>query len=107
MMPLFSENNPPMAQRMSGVATRKVAADIRKTIELQSFMETVAPIAQGNPEMAELVAQVGLFAVRGFRVARTLEDAFEKAFNALGKMPPPPPKGASQAAIGRGRGKQK
>lgn len=59
------------------------------------FMEKAVPIAQGNPTMAALVAEVGMFAVRGFRVARTLEEAFEKAFTALGQMPAPPPKGGA------------
>ena len=31
MMPLFSENNPPMAQSTRGVATRNVAASVRVT----------------------------------------------------------------------------
>lgn len=29
-----------------------------------------------------------MFGARGFRVARTLEDSLEKAFDAVGKMPP-------------------
>ena len=36
MMPLFSENSPPMAHSTSGVATRRVAASIRKTREKRS-----------------------------------------------------------------------
>ena len=36
MMPLFSENSPPMAQSTKGVATRRVAAPMRKTKESAS-----------------------------------------------------------------------
>lgn len=61
--------------------------------EIVPFLETVTPIAQGNPKMAKLVGEIGMFAIRGFRVARTLEEAFEAAFEILGTMPPPPPKG--------------
>lgn len=66
--------------------------------QMVPFMEQVTPIAQGNPEMADLVSQIAMFAVRGFRVARTLEEAFEKAFKVLGTMPPPPPKGGHATA---------
>jgi hypothetical protein len=65
--------------------------------QIVPFMEQVTPIAQGNPEMAELLSEIAMFAVRGFRVARTLEEAFEKAFKVLGTMPPPPPKNAGHA----------
>ncbi len=57
------------------------------------LMEQIVPVAQGNPPMANLAKEIVLFAVRGFKVARTLEDSIEKAFDALGGMPPVPPKG--------------
>src|SRR6185437_3668340 len=63
--------------------------------EIVPLVEQIAPIAQGNPSMAEFVSQVVMFAVRGFRVARTLEESAEKAFKVLGEMPPPPPKGGT------------
>lgn len=61
--------------------------------QIVPFMEQIVPIAQGSPEMSELMSEIAMFAVRGFRVARTLEESFEKAFKVLGTMPKPPPKG--------------
>lgn len=61
--------------------------------QIVPFMQEIIPFAQGAPEMAELASEIAMFAVRGFRVARTLEESFEKAFKVLGTMPKPPPKG--------------
>lgn len=58
--------------------------------EFVPFMEQLVPIAQGNQTMAELAKQFALFAVRGFRVARPLEESVEAAFDALAQMPPHP-----------------
>jgi hypothetical protein len=54
------------------------------------FMETVVPIAQGNPAMADMAKEMTLFVVRGWRVARPLEETIEKAFDAIAQMPPNP-----------------
>ena len=62
------------------------------------FMETMVPIAKGNPEMAELAKEFTLFVVRGWRVARPLEETIGKAFTALAQLPPDPPLGAAQGA---------
>ncbi len=62
--------------------------------QIVPLIQQITPIAQGNPAMAELASEIAMFAVRGFRVARTLEESFEKAFQVLGQMPPQPPKGA-------------
>ena len=62
------------------------------------MLEQVVPIAQGNPPLASLAKEMSLFAVRGFRVARPLEEAFEKAFDAIAQMPPQPPKGQKEGA---------
>lgn len=64
--------------------------------QMVPLMGQIGPIAQGNPAMASLMKEVALFAVRGFRVARTLEEAFEKAFDVIGAMPPQPPKNAGK-----------
>ncbi len=71
------------------------AARVEFLQQITPLIQQLAPIAQGNPEMAELTSEIALFAVRGFRVARTLEEAFEKAFKVLGTMAPVPPKGAA------------
>jgi hypothetical protein len=54
------------------------------------FMETVVPIAQGNPAMAEMAKEMTLFVVRGWRVARPLEETVSKAFDSIAQMPPNP-----------------
>lgn len=54
------------------------------------MLEQIIPMAQGNPPLALLAKNVALFAVRGFRVGRPLEDDFEKAFEAIAAMPPNP-----------------
>jgi hypothetical protein len=54
------------------------------------FMETVVPIAQGNPAMAEMAKELTLFVVRGWRVARPLEETIEKAFAEIAGMPQNP-----------------
>lgn len=63
--------------------------------EIIPLLQQITPIAMGNPSMAKLAGEIGMFAIRSFPVARTLEESFEAAFEALGKMPPPPPKGAT------------
>lgn len=68
--------------------------------QIVPLIQQITPIAQGNPEMASLAGEIAMFAVRGFRVARTLEEAFEKAFKVLGTMPPQPPKGAAAQKAG-------
>lgn len=54
------------------------------------FMETLVPIAQGNKAMAELAKEFALFVVRGWRVARPLEETIGKAFDEVAQMPPNP-----------------
>ena len=57
----------------------------------------------GNPALAAVCREITLFAARGFRVARTLEEALEGAFEALARMPPSPKfAGADQGRAGRG-----
>src|SRR5258708_34522273 len=52
-------------------------------------------MAQGNPALADLAKEFALFGARGFKVARSLEETIEKAFDALKQMPPAPAKGAA------------
>lgn len=61
--------------------------------QMVPLLQQVVPIAQGNPPLAEMASQMALFAMRAFRVARPLEEAFEKGFAAIAKMPPVPPPG--------------
>lgn len=58
------------------------------------FLETVVPGMMANPALAPLGKEIGMFAVRAFKVSRQLEDAFETAFDALlqqAKTNPHPP----------------
>lgn len=64
---------------------------------LLPLMQQVVPISQGNPAMAELAKELVMFGVRGFPVARSMEETIERAFDALAAMPPVPPKGAGKA----------
>jgi hypothetical protein len=48
-----------------------------------TFLEKALPIAQGVPQIAPLLGQMLLFGVRGFRVSRDLESAFEEAIEAM------------------------
>lgn len=81
------------------------AAEKQARVEfMQQFiplMQQVVPIAQGNPALAALAKEAVLFAVRGFRVARPMEETIEQAFDAIGQMPPNP-----NAAGGKGAGAQ-
>jgi hypothetical protein len=84
----------------STIAPDEQAEQASRTEFLQQMiplLEQVIPIAQGNPPLAALAKEITLFAVRGFRVGRQLEEAFEKAFDAVATMPPVPPKGAAAA----------
>jgi hypothetical protein len=65
------------------------------TSKIVPLMENVIPLAQGNPAIAAMAKEIVLFAVRGFRVARQLEESIEGAFDSIAKMPPTPPKGAT------------
>lgn len=67
--------------------------------EITPFLETVIPGMMANPALAPLAKEIGMFAVRGFKVSRPLEEAFENAFDALAKQAeqnPTPPGGAQK-----------
>jgi hypothetical protein len=64
------------------------------------FLEQIIPICMGNPALADLGEKMTLFVMRPFKVARTLEEAVTKAFDALKGMPPMPPKDGGKGASG-------
>ena len=70
------------------------------------LLQQVVPIAQGNPPLAVLAKEMTLFAVRGFRVARPLEESIEGAFDAIAKMPPNPKVSGDQKPQGQGQNPQ-
>ena len=51
--------------------------------QMVPLLEQVVPIAMGNPALASVSREITLFAARGFRVARTLEETLEQAFDAV------------------------
>jgi len=63
---------------------------------LLPVMQQILPVAMGNPAAAEFGKQLVLFGVRGFPIARSLEESIEEMFDALAGMPPMPPKGAGK-----------
>ena len=73
--------------------------------EITPFLEVVVPGLMGNPVLAPLAKELGMFAVRAFPAAKDLEDAFETAFDGLasqaGKAGPqqPPPKGNTKSPM--------
>jgi len=76
------------------------AARVEFLQQMIPLLETVIPIAQGNPPLADLSREVVLFAMRAFPTARSLEETFENAFEQLKGMPPNP------NAKGAGKGGQ-
>lgn len=85
----------------STIAPDEMAEKQARIEFMQQFiplMQNVAPLAKGNPALAALAKEAVLFAVRGFRVARPMEETIEQAFDAMGKMPPEPEKGATGKA---------
>ncbi len=63
--------------------------------QMVPLLEQVVPLAMGNPALASVCREITLFAARGFRIARTLEESLEQAFEALAHMPPSAPQGAA------------
>jgi hypothetical protein len=62
------------------------------------MLQQVVPLAMGNPALAKMASEMTMFAMRGFRVARQLEESFEEGFRAIAQMPPPAKEGAAPAA---------
>lgn len=56
------------------------------------FLSQIVPFCQGNPAAAKLGEKLTLFAVRPYKVARTLEESITEFFQELEKMPPAQPK---------------
>jgi hypothetical protein len=63
--------------------------------QMVPLLEQVVPLAMGNPALASVCREITLFAARGFRVARTLEETLEQAFDAIARTPASAPGGSS------------
>lgn len=57
------------------------------------FMQQMLPAAQAMPPFAPVAKEFTLFLIRGFRVARSLEEKVEQFFDMMEKQPPAPPPG--------------
>lgn len=57
------------------------------------FLQQTIPMTQTLPAAAPLVKELTLFMVRGYKVARTLEEKIEQFFDMMEKQPPAPPPG--------------
>jgi hypothetical protein len=71
-----------------------------------NFLKTIFPMLQqtlpmisGNPDMGNLVKELVLLGVRGFPIARSVEDVIEEAIDSLAKQPAGPPPSAQDDMI--------
>lgn len=58
------------------------------------FMQQMVPLVQQSPELSDLMGQILLFGVRGFKAGRSLEASFEDVFKQIKEQqaqPPSPP----------------
>lgn len=58
---------------------------------MQGFLERAVPAAMQMPEIAPLMKELGIFAVKSFKVGRQLEEAFDDFFDQVSNRPPPQP----------------
>lgn len=75
---------------------------------LTPFLQQSIPMTQALPAAAPLVKELTLFMVRGFKVARSLEEKIEQFFDMMEKQPPaaPPGQGDPHAAAAQAAGDQ-
>jgi hypothetical protein len=70
------------------------------------LMQQALPVIQVAPELSDMLGEILIFTVRGFRAGRTLEDAIEQGMEAMKKRltqqqqagPPPDPKAEAMKA---------
>jgi hypothetical protein len=60
---------------------------------IMAQMEKMLPVAMQFPAMRPLIKETVMFSVKAFRAGRPLEEAFDEAFTALEKLPPPQQQG--------------
>lgn len=59
---------------------------------MQPVMQNALMMTQQAPELLPLAKETVLFTVRAFKAGRSLEEAFEDAFDQMASRPPTPPK---------------
>jgi hypothetical protein len=67
---------------------------------LLPLMQMTVPVSMGNPAMANFSKELILFGMRGFPIARSLEESVEQLFDSLSSAPPMPQKGGPQQKPG-------
>jgi hypothetical protein len=57
---------------------------------MQGYLERIIPAVQAMPQLAPLSKELVIFALKSFKVGRTLEETFDDAFDDLAKQPRQP-----------------
>jgi hypothetical protein len=79
---------------ISGDESQEKQDRITFVAEMTKMVETWGPIVTAQPFMAKLAGELMMFAVRSFRVGRTLEQVIEETaakFEEIAGQPKPPP----------------
>jgi hypothetical protein len=63
---------------------------------INGLLTNVLPAAQANPTILPFVKEMVLFAARGFKVGRQLEESLEDTFDQMKQLPPPQPDTSEQ-----------
>lgn len=64
---------------------------------ISGWLQQAIPAVQMNPSLGPLMKELTTFAVGAFKIGRTMEEAFEDAFNQIKDMPPQPNPDAEKA----------
>lgn len=57
---------------------------------MTTWLQSAIPAVQSNPTLAPLMKELTMFSVGAFKIGRTLEEAFEDAFDQVKNAPPQP-----------------
>jgi hypothetical protein len=66
-------------------------------VAMTTWLQSAIPATQANPSLAPLMKELTMFSVSAFPIARSLEEAFEDAFDQVQNMPPQPNPEAEKA----------
>lgn len=64
-----------------------------------SFLKEAIPVIQSNPSAGQLLGEMLLFGVRGFKIGNTIEGQFEAAIEKMGQAPQVPPEVQEQLQL--------
>jgi hypothetical protein len=57
---------------------------------MTAWLQSAIPAVQANPSLAPLMKELTMFSIGAFKIGRTLEEAFEDAFEQIQNAPPQP-----------------